>query len=255
MPTTRRALLTGAAVLPFSSLLSGADAAIGERELTFRSGASRIRVDLFSAPGSGAPAPAVIMLHGADGPRGNAMYRAGARAIAAAGFNVYFVHYLDRTGEMRASLASMFRNFPAWMNVVADALTFVEGRPEADRDRIAVVGISLGAALGLAVASSDRRVRAAVHYSGPVPHGAVAENTRLPPLLVLHGAADRIVPVANAHAIEALAREQGAPVEVVIYPGQGHGFHGAAAEDAMQRTLAFLKHQFTREEAGRAPAG
>jgi carboxymethylenebutenolidase len=255
MPTTRHALLTGAAALPFSPLLSGADAAIGERELAFRSGASRIRVDLFSAPESGAPGPAVIMLHGADGPRGNAMYRAGARAIAAAGFNVYIVHYLDRTGEMRASLASMFQNFPTWMNVVANALTFVEGRPEADRDRIAVVGISLGAALGLAVASSDRRVRALVHYSGPVPHGAVAKDALLPPLLVLHGAADRIVPAANARAIEALAREQGAPVEVVIAPGPGHGFHGAAAEDALPRALAFLQHQLTREEAGRAPAG
>jgi carboxymethylenebutenolidase len=195
------------------------------------------------------------MLHGADGPRGNALYRAGARAIAAAGFNVYFVHYLDRTGEMRASLASMFQNFPVWINAVADALTFVEDRPEVHRDRIAIVGISLGAALGLAVASSDRRVRALVHYSGPVPHGAVAKDALMPPLLVLHGSADRIVPVANAHAVETLAREQGAPVEVVIYPGQGHGFHGAAAEDAMQRTLGFLKHQLAYDGAGRAPTG
>jgi carboxymethylenebutenolidase len=256
MPTTRRELLAGAAALPFSPLPCSAFAAAGEQELAFMSGGRAIRVDFFSAPIDMARAPAVIVLHGADGPNGNAMYRAGARAIAASGFNVYFVHYLDRTGEGRASLSSMFQNFALWMDVVTAALTFVEGRRESDADRVGIVGISLGAALGLAVAASDRRIRAVVDYFGPMPYGAITKAAHLPPILVLHGAADRVVPVENAYAVEALAREQGTPVELVVYPGQGHGFRGAAAEDATRRMLAFLEHQLASEVAGgRARAG
>jgi carboxymethylenebutenolidase len=218
------------------------------RQLSFTSGGKEIAAEIFPAAGRAA-APAVIMLHGADGLSVNAMYRSGARTIAAAGFNVYLVHYLDRTSERRASFASMFQNFSLWIEVVRDAVSFIAQRPETDPERIAIVGISLGAALGLAVAADDRRIRALVDYFGPLPHGVLTRTARLPPLLVLHGAADPIVPVENAHAVEALAREQGTPCEVVIYPGQGHGFRGNAEGDATRRVLVFLQRHLDPERA------
>jgi dienelactone hydrolase len=256
MPTTRRTLLTGAVALalsPAPGRAANPDTIVHSRRLSFTSDGREISAEIFPAPSGGA-APAVIMLHGADGLSVNAMYRSGARTIAGAGFNVYLVHYLDRTGERRASFASLFQNFPLWTEVVRDAISYVARRPETDPDRIAIVGISLGAALGLAVAAEDRRIRALVDYFGPLPHGALTRTARLPPLLVLHGAADPIVPVENAHAVEALAREQGTPCEVVIYPGQGHGFRGNAEGDATQRVLAFLKRHLDPQRAANHPA-
>ena len=42
-------------------------------------------------------------------------------------------------------------------------------------------GISLGAALGLAVSSTDPRVKALVNYFGPLPQGAIAADLEASP--------------------------------------------------------------------------
>ncbi len=212
---------------------------------TFNSGGRAITVETFE-PGSATPRPAVLMLHGADGLNRNTQYRQGARAVAAAGYQVHLVHYLDRTGEKRASFATLFQNFMPWMDTVQDALAFAGKQPLVDPNRIGIIGISLGAALGLAVSSTDPRVKTLVNYFGPLPQGAIAATSRLPPTLVLHGSADPIVPVANAYAVEALLRQQNVPYEIKVYPGQGHGFRGTAEEDATQRSLAFLNRHLAQ---------
>jgi carboxymethylenebutenolidase len=221
---------------------------------SFTSGGQIITVEVHGTPGGARPAPAVIMLHGADGLNTNTQYRSGAAGIAAAGFNVFLVHYLDRTQERRASFTTVFENFPLWLDSVRDALTYVSERAEVARDRIGLVGVSLGAALGLVLASRDRRIKALVDYFGPFPQGALDPDAPLPPTLILHGGADRVVPVANAHAIEAMLAQQGALVESKIYPGQGHGFHGAAERDATERVLQFLRrHLVDQHRSETAP--
>jgi dienelactone hydrolase len=248
MSISRRNLLIGAA-------LAGAPAALAqdgkpsqmpvtEQRQTFRSGGRTIAVETFRAGGP-SPLPAVLMLHGADGLSGHGQYREGARGVAAAGFQVYLVHYLDRTGERRASFGTLFQNFQPWMDTVQDALAWVAQHASADPNRIGIVGISLGAALGLAVASTDPRIKALVNYFGPLPQGAIARDARLPPTLILHGGMDPIVPVSNAYAIEALLRQQAVPHEVKIYPDQAHGFRGEAERDATRRSLAFLQRHLT----------
>ncbi len=241
MPLTRRTLVAGAALAAAgaSPPSAKAQASMSQRQ-NFVSGGKSITVEVFEAAGAAGRRPAVLMLHGADGLGYNAQYRSGARALAAAGYQVFLVHYLDRTGERRASFATLFRNFEIWMETVRDAVAFVAARPEVDPARIGIVGISLGAALGIAVSGGDRRVRALVSYFGPLPQGAVSAAAKLPPTLVLHGAADPIVPALNARAIGELLREQGVPHEVKIYPGEGHGFRGAAEGDATARAVAFL---------------
>jgi carboxymethylenebutenolidase len=135
------------------------------------------------------------------------------------------------------------------MSTVQDALTFAANHPGADPGRLGIVGISLGAALALAVSSTDPRVKALVNYFGPLPQGAIATTSRLPPTLVLHGSADPIVPVANAYAVEALLRQQNVPHEIKVYPGQGHGFSGAEQRDATARVLAFLRRHLDADRA------
>jgi len=227
---------------------------VTQQRNSFRSGGKAIAVETFQPAGS-SPRPTLLMLHGADGLSYNGRYREGARDVAAAGYQVHLVHYLDRTGEKRASFNTLFQNFTPWMQTVEDALTFASRHPGADPQRLGIIGISLGAALGLAVSSLDPRVKVLVDYFGPLPQGAIASTSHLPPTLVLHGSADPIVPVANAYAVEALLRQQNAPHEVKVYPGQGHGFRGAAEEDATQRVLAFLQRHLAGSPAstGRAP--
>jgi len=252
MPIDRRNLLIGAAIAAASPAHAQQDKPnpmpLTQQRNAFPSGGKTIAVETFE-PAGASPRPALLMLHGADGLSYNTRYREGARGIAAAGYQVHLVHYLDRTGEKRASFGTLFQNFTPWMETVQDALGFASAQPGADPRRIGIVGISLGAALGLAVSSLNRRVKVLVDYFGPLPQGAIATTSRLPPTLVLHGAADPIVPVANAYAVEALLRQQNVPHEVKVYPGQGHGFRGAAEHDATQRTLAFLQRHLAGSQA------
>ncbi|MCB8819626.1 dienelactone hydrolase family protein [Microvirga rosea] len=213
---------------------------VNESRQSFSSGGKEITVEVFT-PTRKAPRPGIVMLHGADGLGHNRQYRDGASAIAASGYQVHLVHYLDRTGERRASFATLFQNFMPWTETVRDALAWVSGRSEVDPGKIGLVGISLGAALGLAVASADSRIKALISFFGPLPQGAIGYDARLPPTLILHGAMDPIVPVANAYAIETLLRQKDVPHELKVYPGEGHGFHGKTQQDATQHALSFLR--------------
>jgi carboxymethylenebutenolidase len=122
---------------------------------------------------------------------------------------------------------------------VRDAIGYVSQQQGVDPSRIGLLGVSLGGGLALATAQQDSRVRAVVSYFGFVPEGF--GSGRLAPTLVLHGATDRIVPVSNAYALQNLLRARRVAHEVQIYPGQGHGFTGAAEDDASQRTTAFFR--------------
>jgi carboxymethylenebutenolidase len=252
MSFTRRNLLIGAALAASSTAHAQQDKPnampVSAQRTSFKSGGKAIAVETFQTADS-SPRPTVLMLHGADGLSYNSQYREGARDVAAAGYQVHLVHYLDRTGEKRASFSTLFQNFMPWMSTVQDALAFAADHPGADSSRIGIIGISLGAALGLAVASTDPRVKALVNYFGPLPQGAIATTSKLPPTLVLHGSADPIVPVANAYAVEALLRQQNVPYEIKVYPGQGHGFKGATEDDATARSLAFLQRHLAGADA------
>ena len=251
MSINRRVVLFGAAALAAPAVGaqdSQQDPKMALQRQSFTSGGRSIAVEVFGREPAGRH-PAILMLHGADGLSSNTQYRAGARAIAAAGYRVFLVHYLDRTGERRASFGTVFQNFLPWMETVRDAVAWVAARPDVNPDRIGLVGVSLGAALGLAVDGSERRIKVLIDYFGPLPQGVIASGARLPPTLILHGGSDPAVPVANAYAIENLLQEQGVAHDIKVYPGQGHGFYGAAQEDATARVLAFLRRHLPADRA------
>ncbi len=253
----RRLLRTVVAGALASGSGSGSGAASAAEDLmqSFASGGVPIAVEWFAAegpaakapatgakaPATGAKAPAVLLLHGADGLRFAEGYRLGARLIAAAGIHVAFVHYLDRTGDGRVSFSRLKASAPAWLETVRDALAWVAVRAEVDPDRLGIVGISLGAALALEVAAGNDRVKAVVDYFGPMPDSLPTRGLKLPPVLILHGDQDPIVSVDHARALETLFRRDGTPYEIEIYPGQGHGFTGAAQLASASRVSAFLR--------------
>ena len=81
-----------------------------------------------------------------------------------------------------------------------------------------------------------------------LPAPALALLRRIPPTLILHGARDWLVPVAAAYQLESFLRARGAVYDMHVYQDQGHGFTGAAAADAVRRTLAFLHRHLAADE-------
>jgi carboxymethylenebutenolidase len=161
--------------------------------------------------------------------------------LAAQGFAVYVPRYFERTGTGDAGPRTMRLLFPIWMRTIWRAVNHVRMQAHADAQRIALVGFSLGAYLALANATLDRRIRAVVDYFGGLPPHFRWLRRPLPPVLILHGEQDRSVPVEEAYKLARHLRALGTPYEMQIYPGAGHGFDGAARENAAQRTVSFLK--------------
>jgi pimeloyl-ACP methyl ester carboxylesterase len=184
--------------------------------------------------GSG-PGPAALVIHGWGGQAGDML--PVADVMRRLGLNVLL---LDARGHGRSadiSVASM----PSFADDVRSGLGWLRSMPGVDPGRIVLVGHSVGAGACLFVASGDPEVAGVVSLAsmadpsalmaGMIGHYLPAPLTRLAlryvehvighrytqfapvhtigrisvPVLLLHGAQDTTVPVADAHRLHALA--------------------------------------------------
>lgn len=81
---------------------------------------------------------------------------------------------------------------------------------------------------------------------------SLAQEVRdLPPLLILHGESDTVVPVRFAYELREAVLAEGGEVELHLYPGADHAFNlpnastysEAAAVDAFARAVDFLRRR------------
>jgi dienelactone hydrolase len=227
---------------------------IEESGSSFTSQGKTVHIEVFAPKGAGTY-PGILVLHGAGGMRPEGFgfaFREYARQLARAGYVAHIVHYFDRTGhEVATDEAMMKENFADWMKTVGDGVTHLAAAPNVDGDRIGLLGFSLGAYLSLSEAMFDPRISAVVEYFGGLPEALAKDLKRLPPVLILHGAADRVVPVKEAETLERLFTQKKIVYEKKIYPRQGHGFLGEDGADAVKRAMAFLDKHVKRTEASR----
>ncbi len=91
---------------------------------------------------------------------------------------------------------------------------------------------------------------------GPLPLAADTYRQRSPlgrvasiaaPLLILHGSADEVVPLAQSQAVADRVRAAGGEVELHVYEGEGHGWgRPETVIDELGRTEAFLRRHVLR---------
>jgi dienelactone hydrolase len=213
----------------------GSDVSISNT--AFQSAGKPITVQQFLpvAPGR---YPTLLALHGSGGIR-EGWADQPARLLAGQGYSVFVVHYFERTGTLRADRDTTLRNFADWMRTIGDGITFATNNAFVDPNRIGLLGFSLGAYLSLGVASVEVRVKAVVDFFGGMPE-ELQGFQRMPPVLILHGEEDRVVPVSEATKLQQLLERAGTPYEIKLYPGAGHGFNGLQLMDAGRRTVQFL---------------
>jgi carboxymethylenebutenolidase len=256
---------------------------------TFLSAGKKIAIERYE-PVEAGKYPAVMLLHAIDGlskPDGET-YRAAARRYAVKGYVMLMVSYFDSTGngeeqvkEVREQFLryakgackpdeekAVHARFRTWMDTVADAVAYTRKLPNVDGDHVGLVGFSLGAYLALATAADrDLKLSVVIEFFGGLPKPMREKASNLPPTLIIHGDADRIVPVAEAHDLRDLLAKAKRPFEVKVYEGAGHVFSGATAEktdlgtmlqtvkqmkDVDERTAAFLAKFLKPEQERKA---
>jgi len=199
------------------------------------------------------PRPVVVMLHGASGlGRYQTLYEAYATDLVDHGFRVCAVMYYSPEDERIMTTSDPIvrqrrhdQRFMMWTDRTIAAVEYLVALPTTDAARVGLLGFSQGGYLAIAVAAGSTKVQAVVEVYGGVPSVLRMPISRLPPLLVLHGEADKNEPVQRAYDVAALAQSVGAHVVLKTYPGAPHGFDGeplnsANAVDARRRTVDFL---------------
>lgn len=120
---------------------------------------------------------------------------------------------------------------------------FIDGALDADGlgdDRLVLVGFSQGTMMALHVALRRRRAPAGVlGYSGRlIGAGRLAdEAVARPPVMLIHGDADDMVPIAALHEAVAALGAAGVPAQWHVSGGVGHGI----APDGLAIGARFLR--------------
>ena len=229
---------------------SAQTAAIEAKEMTLPATERAVKVEYFRAPGA-AKRPAILMLHGGQGWGGAEgridNFRRYGSDLANRGFDAYMVYYYSdqdiKDREANAPGVSI-RRFPAWAKLVSDLTADVKKLPESN-GHVGLVGFSNGGNLSAHATPLDPNIDAAVvHYAG-VSRVPGFEAKRFPPLLIMHGEADRREPIERGRKLYDVAKALGGTVEFVSYPNTDHGFAQnlgtKEADDAFKRTVAFME--------------
>jgi carboxymethylenebutenolidase len=245
----RRAALVAFALLP---LCPPARAGTPE-QINIDAGEGRIVVTRYAGHGADKRA-SVLLLHGLHGfERRLQPYERYCSALNAKGIDAYLVRYLtaadaeffnSRTTDRRRREAHEARRFDDWAKRVSTVVTAILERPDSSH-RIGLLGFSLGGFVAADTAARDQRIGALAVLYGGMPAAMAPGVEHLPPLIELHGEADRNVAFTEGEQLVKLGKKVGAEAELVPYPGKGHGFDFSdsdpMAADALGRVASFFE--------------
>ncbi len=112
----------------------------------------------FAVDDSGRARPTVVLLGGYDGTCEELYFLNGAAALAR-GYNVLA---FDGPGQGSALLQQGLVLRPDWEHVMTPVIDFARARGDVDNDRIALIGLSLGAHLAPRAAAAEHRLAALI---------------------------------------------------------------------------------------------
>lgn len=171
--------------------------------------------------------------------------------------------------------------FPAQENDVRSAMQFITKNSASygiDTGKLVLLGASAGGHLALlqAYKYQEPRVKAVIDFFGPTdltamynhpwhplvtfalqmvtgttlkenpeifkqssPVNFISQNS--PPTLIFHGGKDMIVNLSQSRELQNKLRHHGVENDLVVYPGEQHGWQGRNLHDSFDRIEAFLK--------------
>lgn len=213
---------------------------------TFISAGVTYKITVNPAPADGKKYPMVLLVHGNAGltePYGSQIH-GFAQDLANLG-------YLTAVPQYFADDMPYFEDTTPRESVLADAIDAVTARPDADPDRLGLIGFSLGAttAMALIASSPAGKVEALADFFGFLTPTIETGVANFPPTLILHNKNDtEFVPVANSENLDRLLQKEGVVHHLELYDeiwpeGFNHAFEpgGPADLDSRSKTTDWLK--------------
>jgi dipeptidyl aminopeptidase/acylaminoacyl peptidase len=232
----------------------------------------------FYPPAGGARADSPLLIRAHSGP--TAMARTGLNLVVqfwtSRGWGVVDVNYGGSSGFGRAyreRLNGQWGVLDVADCLAAAATVVASGRASAER--VAMEGGSASGFTVLAAMAAGDGLRAGAcrypvvdletlaeeghrfeaHYLdslvGPLPEARPVYQARSPlrqvsriqrPVILFHGLEDTVVPPSQSERLALALGERGVPVEIHLFPGEGHGFRSGAVQiEALEATEAFFR--------------
>jgi dienelactone hydrolase len=127
--------------------------------------------------------------------------------------------------EAQAEAGKYYKDRALWRARAKAGLDFLASRPEADPERLAVMGYCFGGGTALELARSGAPVKGVVTFHGSLSSATPEEAKNIKgKVLVLHGADDPYVKQADVTAFMDEMRNGGVDWELVQYSGAVHAF-------------------------------
>lgn len=228
--------------------------------------------------------PLLILVHGGPTSATMGVFSPFIQYATTRGLAVLDVNYRGSTGYGRAYREALDGQWGvADLEDVASGAQYLAREGLVDPARVAIRGGSAGGYLVLRALTATDAFAAGVSRYGiadlavlagdthkfesryterlvaPFPSEVYRERSPLfhldtltAPVLLLQGEDDMVVPPNQATAMAEAIRERGGDVELVMYPGEGHGFRRAEnVMDALVREFAFYARVFGYEQAAK----
>jgi len=213
---------------------------------TFKSAGNSYKISVHSPASGGKRFPMILLVHGNSGlgaPYG-AQIQSFAKDLAGRGYVAAVPQYYR---DDRPHLSDTVPHD----RTLADAVALVAKRPDADAERLGLIGFSLGAATAMTFVASNPAgtVKGLADFFGFLTPAIRAAVGKFPPTIIFHNKNDRVVPVDNSAELDRLLPSTIAHELVRPYDEQwqdvNHAFQPGGAADLDSRSKAtdwFVKH-------------
>jgi carboxymethylenebutenolidase len=219
------------------------------KKVSYQSGNETVSGILYLPQGNG-PFPALVVIHEWWGL--NDWVKEQASKLADEGYAALAIDlYRGKVATTPDDAHELMRGVPqdrTTQDLLA-ATSFLRAQKNVDPARVGTIGWCMGGGYALDLAVNDPRLKAAVINYGHLASTAETVKKINAAVLGIFGGQDKGIPVSSVREFEALMRQQGKKVEIVIFPDAGHAFEnpnnkaGYRPEDAQkawQKTVEFL---------------
>jgi carboxymethylenebutenolidase len=231
-------------------LCSTALFAVTGQEVHYKSGDENVTAQLYVPEGKG-PFPALVVIHEWWGL--NDWVKEQASNYSNQGYVTLAIDlYRGQVAKTQEEAHEIMRGVPEdrAKRDLAAAYQYLASQPNVKKNKIGSIGWCMGGGYSLDLALLEPKLAATVINYGHLATEPDSLKKIQSPVLGIFGGKDRGIPVESVKKFEQDLKAMGKSVDIVIYPDAGHafenpnnktGYREAEANDARQKTIAFLE--------------